>query len=196
MEAVLNQITPLLRELLTISPLGGAAVETYLNESVKNGVSPEDALGLEFQHLRQELLKKMMMAVKVDQEQYERAVLYLHFALRLDFPTLEQVLELSHGEYTQILFSSLEKLGIETKFFSYRNANVLTPPSWWPLVQENDNRDQADNLSLQVLGKLKFVQAKTKEITDLKLYLNKKFFTKLTVYQKIHRALLGPDEAR
>ncbi|HAZ13724.1 MAG: hypothetical protein A2X86_16590 [Bdellovibrionales bacterium GWA2_49_15] len=197
---MLNQITPLLRELLTLSPQGKTAIELYLNESIKNGALPEDILTLEFKYLRQQLLTKLMRLLKSDNTQFERVLLYLHFGMRLDFQTLEQVLELSHGEFMELLFHSLEKLGLDPKLFSYRaphgpNANYLTAPAWWPLVTAHENEDQSPELVRQILLKLNMKGPKAAEVVALRNFLQEKYLKKLTWTEKLHR-VLWPDEVR
>ncbi|MBI2522676.1 MAG: hypothetical protein HYV97_19805 [Bdellovibrio sp.] len=195
MEKVLNQITPLLRELLTLSPKGKMAIELYLNETIKNGMCAEETLALEFQFLRQQFLTRLMRLLKNDPKEYEQALLYLHFGMRIDVHTLEEILELSHTEFVQQLYHAIEQMGLDPQLFSYRvpsgpNVNLLMVQSWWPLISSFAGDGKTVELVTQILSKLKFKSATATEVMDLKKYLNEKYFKKLTLVQKVRRAFL------
>ncbi|MEK6624542.1 MAG: hypothetical protein AABY86_06225 [Bdellovibrionota bacterium] len=170
MEEVLNKITPLLRELLTLSPKAETALSLYLNESIKNGARPQDILTLEFQYLREQILIRLLRLLKVNQEQYERAILYLHFGLRLDAGTLEEILELSHSEFVPQLFHAIEKLGLDPQLFSHRG----------PLISSSAIDCKIDcktvELETQILAKLKIKPATSVEVANLKNFLQEKYF--------------------
>ena len=166
MEEVLNKITPLLRELLTLSPKAETALSLYLNESIKNGARPQDILTLEFQYLREQILIRLLRLLKVNQEQYERAILYLHFGLRLDAGTLEEILELSHSEFVPQLFHAIEKLGLDPQLFSHRG----------PLISSATIDCKTVELEMQILAKLKIKPATSVEVANVKNFLQEKYF--------------------